>query len=102
MESGNDVLAIPGRSGCFVNWQNAKLIPASDPRKLFGLVRSRSKQGSNGLPFILAQTASPLAIQVAKARMHNSRSLGGMLETSPMTSPTDRTNRMEISVFPDA
>src|SRR6266498_3623752 len=47
MESGA-VLAIPGRLGCFVNWQNAKLIPASEPRKLFTSVRSRSKHGANG------------------------------------------------------
>ncbi len=59
MESGTDVLAIPGRLGCLMNWQDAKLIPASEPRKLLASVRLRSKHGSNGIPRITAQMDSP-------------------------------------------
>jgi hypothetical protein len=61
MESGNPVLAIAGRLGCLVNWQDAKLSPASEPRKPLASVRSRSKHGSNGIPRITAQMDSPLA-----------------------------------------
>jgi len=68
MESGA-VLAIPGRLGCFVNRQNAKLIPASEPRKLCAPVRSRSKQGSNGIPRMEAQMTSPLTRSVPGGRL---------------------------------
>src|SRR5258708_25714437 len=64
MESGNDVRAIPARPACLVNWQDATLSPASEPRKLFSSVRSRSKQISNGRALIMAQMASPLTRSV--------------------------------------
>ena len=54
-----DVLAIPGRLGCLMNWQDTKLIPASEPRKILASVRLRSKHGSNGIPRITAQMDSP-------------------------------------------
>ena len=69
IERGGDVLPIPGRSGLFVNWQKAKRMAASEPRKLFVPVRSRSKQGSNGIPLIAAQTTSPLTRSVPGGRV---------------------------------
>jgi len=55
MESGNDVPAIPARLTGLVNWQDAILFAASDPRKLLVSVRSSSKHTSYGIPLIRAQ-----------------------------------------------
>jgi hypothetical protein len=65
MESGSDVLVVPARVDCLVKWQDASgLIAATEPRKLFAPVRSRSKHTSNGSPLIRAQMASPLTRSV--------------------------------------
>src|SRR5262249_44702428 len=66
IESGNEVLAAPARVDSLVKWQDARgLIAATEPRKLFTPVRSRSKQTSNGSPLISAQMASPLTRSVS-------------------------------------
>src|SRR5438552_17549013 len=69
MESGNDVRAIPARPACLVNWQDATLSPASEPRKLFSSVRSRSKQISNGRAHIMVQMTSQLTHRFPATRI---------------------------------
>src|SRR6266536_608955 len=93
MESGTDVLAIPGRLGCLVNWQDAKLIPASEPRKLLASVRLRSKHGSNGIPCITAKTDSP---EPAGFRAEASRSASARCPQANCT--LDRTIGMDAAL----
>ena len=59
------MLVEPARVDCLVKWQEASgFIAATEPRKLFAPVRSRSKHTSNGSPLISAQMASPLTRSV--------------------------------------
>src|SRR5262249_43320268 len=65
IESGSEVLVEPARVDCLVKWQEASgVIAATEPRKLFAPVRSRSKHTSNGSPLISAHMASPLTRSV--------------------------------------
>ena len=64
MDNGDDLLAISPSLGRLVNWQNANFIAASEPRKVFTSMRSRSKHTSYDIPLIRAQMTSPLTRSV--------------------------------------
>src|SRR6266571_6870072 len=87
MESGNELRAIPARPAGLVNWQDARgLMAASEPRKLFASVRSRSKHTSNGIPLIKAQIASPLTRNVPGGSVAY---CGGPLPPKRIAPPTE-------------